>query len=175
MEDPAVKQQRAHAAAEIPARGQGSVGVEASVSRCPPPYGEGRRPDPVGDNGRKDRGMRLTERMIALEREGWEALVAGHGEAYYREHLATNAMTAFPFGVLDREAALEATGSAPPWHHFEIRDPGVVELGGNSGVIVYNVVAQRSGHEPYSAVISSTFVEDGGSWRLAFHQQSPSG
>lgn len=118
--------------------------------------------------------MRLAEQLIAIEREGWEALVAGHGGAYYREHLAANAVMAFPFGVLDREAAIDAIDSAPPWERFEMRDPKVVELSDSSGVVVYSVTAQRPGQEPYSAVISSTFVRDGDGWRLAFHQQSPS-
>jgi hypothetical protein len=118
--------------------------------------------------------VRLADRLIGLERAGWEALVAGQGEAYYREHLAANAVMAFPFGILDRQAALQAIASARPWNDFVIRDPQVVELGSNSGVVVYSVVAQRAGHESYSAVISSTFVDSGNGWRLAFHQQSPS-
>jgi hypothetical protein len=31
--------------------------------------------------------MNLTEHLIALEREGWQALAAGNDGAYYREHL----------------------------------------------------------------------------------------
>jgi hypothetical protein len=118
--------------------------------------------------------MDLAQQLIALEREGWEALVAGNGGAYYREHLSANAMMAFPFGVLDRDAALEAIGSAPPWERFEMRDPRVVQLSANSGIVVYSVTAQRPGQEPYSAVISSTFVNDAQGWKLAFHQQSAS-
>jgi hypothetical protein len=117
--------------------------------------------------------MDLAQRLIALEQEGWEALAAGDGGAYYRAHLAPNAVMAFPFGVLSREATIAAMESAPPWERFEIRDPQVVELGGDGGVVVYDVVAQRAGEEPYTAVVSSTFVRDGDGWKLAFHQQSP--
>jgi hypothetical protein len=115
----------------------------------------------------------LAEQLIRLERDGWEALVAGRGGAYYREHLTANAVMAFPFGVLSREATIEAMESAPPWDRFEIRDPQVVELGSDSGVVVYSVEAQRPGQEPYSAVVSSTFVREADGWKLAFHQQSP--
>ena len=117
--------------------------------------------------------MALAEQLIQLEREGWEALVAGRGGAYYREHLSANAAMAFPFGVMTREAAIEGMESAPAWERFEIRDPQVVELGADSGVVIYSVVAQRPGQEPYSAVVSSTFVRDAWTWKLAFHQQSP--
>jgi hypothetical protein len=117
--------------------------------------------------------MDLAERLIALEHEGWEAVVAGNGGAYYRKRLTANAVMAFPFGILTREDALEALEAARPWERFEIRDPQVVELGDDSGVVVYSVVAGRPGDEPYAAVVSSTFVRDHDGWKLAFHQQSP--
>jgi hypothetical protein len=117
--------------------------------------------------------MPLSERLIALEREGWEALAAGDGATYYRKHLTANALFAFPFGVLTREEAIDAIEAASPWAHFGISNPRVVELGHDIGVVVYTVVAQRADQAPYSAVISSTFVRDGDQWKLAFHQQSP--
>jgi hypothetical protein len=41
--------------------------------------------------------MLLAQRLIVLENDGWEALVAGNGRAYDREHLDANAVMAFPF------------------------------------------------------------------------------
>jgi hypothetical protein len=117
--------------------------------------------------------MDLEETLIAAEREGWTALTTADGGAYYREHLAVNALMAFPFGVIDRDQAIEAIESAPPWAEFELRDPRVVALTDASGVVVYSVVARRDGEGPYSAVVSSAFVREGGGWKLAFHQQTP--
>jgi hypothetical protein len=113
------------------------------------------------------------DELIELEREGWRALSSGAGRAYYRKRLTDNALVAFSFGVLTREATIEAIESAPPWSSFEMKDPRVVALNQDSGVVVYAVVAQREGETPYSAVISSTFVREDGAWRLAFHQQTP--
>lgn len=42
--------------------------------------------------------MSLSEELIALEREGWEALVAPRGGEYYRQRLAARAVMAFPLG-----------------------------------------------------------------------------
>lgn|SRR5437763_14744921 len=117
--------------------------------------------------------MRLAQRLLALEREGWEALVAGSGGAYYREHLAANAAMAFPLGVLGRAEAIAAIESAPPWERFEIRDPHVVELGDNSGVVVYRdraALRPRAvlGGDQQRVRARRRRVED------AFHQQTPS-
>ena len=111
--------------------------------------------------------------MIEAERDGWHALVSGEGAAYYREHLTDDALMAFPFGVLSWEQAIEAIESAPPWSTFEMRDPRVIVLTENSGILVYSVVAHRERQGPYSALISSAFVRREGAWKLAFHQQSP--
>jgi hypothetical protein len=117
--------------------------------------------------------MDLEETLIEAEREGWAALTTTEGGSYYREHLAADALMAFPFGVIDREQAIEAMESAPPWAEFEMRDPRVVALTEHSGVVVYSVVARRDRQEPYSAVISSAYVLRDGAWKLAFHQQTP--
>jgi uncharacterized protein DUF4440 len=117
--------------------------------------------------------MSLADRLIALEHEGWDALVAGQGARYYRDRLTDDALMAFPFGVLTRAAAIEAMESAPPWERYEIADAQVVALGEDGGIVVYDVVARRPGEEPYSAVLSTTFVRDGDVWKVAFHQQSP--
>jgi hypothetical protein len=117
--------------------------------------------------------MSVAEQLIALEREGWDALVAGEGGRYYREHLTDDALMAFSFGVLTRAATIEAMESAPPWERYEIADPQVVALSEDSGIVVYEVVARRPREEPYCAVASTTFVRDGGGWHVAFHQQSP--
>jgi hypothetical protein len=117
--------------------------------------------------------MDFDETLIEAEREGWRALTTSEAGAYYRRHLADNALMAFGFGVISREQAIEAMETAPPWAEFELRNPRVVALTDDSGVVVYSVVARREGEEPYSAVVSSTFVREGGGWKLAFHQQTP--
>lgn len=43
----------------------------------------------------------VSEQLIALEHEGWRALVAGNGGAYYRTHLTANAVMAFPVWTPD--------------------------------------------------------------------------
>jgi hypothetical protein len=111
--------------------------------------------------------------LVALERQGWQALADGRGGDYYRVSLADDALMALPFGVMGRDDAIAAMEQAPPWSTFELVDPRVVELTEDSAVVVYRANAQRAGQEPYSAMISSTFVRRDGRWLLAFHQQAP--
>lgn len=118
------------------------------------------------------RAVGFAEQLITVEREGWDALVAGHGGEYYRQKLTEDALMAFPFGVLDRDETIAAMESAPPWDSYEMTDQRVVELTGDCGVVVYRVRAQRPGQEPFSAVVSSSFVRENDDWKLAFHQQS---
>ena len=117
--------------------------------------------------------MTLDVDLVALERQGWQALADGRGGEYYRQHLAADALMAFPFGVMGREAVIEAMEQAPPWVSFELADPKVVELDDGCGIVVYRATAQRAGQPQYEATISSTFVRRDGQWLLVFHQQTP--
>ena len=127
----------------------------------------------VGLNQNEEVSEVTEEPFLELERRGWEALSSDEGGAYYREHLADNALMAFPFGVMTCDEAIEAIETSQPWSHFEISDPRVVSLTDDSAVLVYSVVAQREEEETFTAIASSTFVRQQGAWRLAFHQQSP--
>jgi len=114
----------------------------------------------------------VADELIRVERRGWEALCSDEAPSYYQQHLTDDALMAFPFGVMEREEALSAMAAAQPWSRFEIEHPRVVALGPDCGVVVYSVTAQREGNEPFSAIVSSTFVRHGDDWKLAFHQQS---
>lgn len=81
---------------------------------------------------------------------------------------------AFPFGVIDREQAIDAIASAPPWSRFEISDARVIRLGEDAAVVVDRVRPHREGQAKLEAVVSSSFVRADDSWQLAYHQKSPS-
>ena len=115
----------------------------------------------------------LETELLRTEREGWAALSAGKGGSYYRSHLTDDALMVLPIGVMDHDTAISAMESAPPWSSFEITDHRAVALTPDSGVLTYRVTARRDGQPPYEALIGSTFVRRGGSWQLAFHQQTP--
>ena len=48
--------------------------------------------------------------------------------------------------------------AAQPWSHYDMKEPRVIALDSDCGVVVYAVTTQREGQDPFSAVLSSTFV-----------------
>jgi len=119
------------------------------------------------------RDENLLKTLVSLEEQGWQALSQGTGADFYRRNLADHALMVFPFGVLAREQSIETMKAAPPWASFRIEDPRVVGLTDDSAILTYRATAQRAGQEPYSALLTTVFVKQDGTWRTAFHQQTP--
>ncbi|HLH24323.1 MAG TPA: nuclear transport factor 2 family protein [Chloroflexota bacterium] len=115
----------------------------------------------------------LERTLLALEHQGWQALAAGTGAAFYQQNLTTDALMVFPFGALTREQSIEAIKAAPPWATFRIEEARVVKLTDDSAVLTYQATAQRAGQAPYAARMTTVFVKRDGSWQTAFHQQTP--
>jgi hypothetical protein len=113
----------------------------------------------------------LEEELLALEERFWRA---GGDSEFYREHLAGEALMVFPapFGVFDREAIVASVESAPPWVDVRIEDAHVIRVGGGA-VLAYRADARNEAGESYSTYAGSVYVEEGGRWTLAFHQQTP--
>lgn len=119
--------------------------------------------------------MEAERNLIDLERAGWQAL-ATDGDAaaaFYEERLASRCVMLLPGGMLldDRDDIVDSMRGAP-WDEFALSDERVIGLGDGSGVVVYRVDATRGGDE-YAALVSSTYVSEGGRSRLAVHQQTP--
>ena len=116
--------------------------------------------------------MELLRRLVDLEDRFWAA--AGDPD-FYRRALAANAVMVFPHpaGVLDRDAVIGAVAAAVPWASWTIEDRRVVRLGDGTAALTYRAVARRDGQAPYSALVTSVYVEEDGAWKLAVHQQTP--
>jgi hypothetical protein len=108
------------------------------------------------------------EQLLRIEHE----LARGDG-ATYEQHLAEGALVVIPGDVLDRRAAVEAMDASPGWDEVSIGEESVRELGPDTALLTYRFRGRR-GRVHYAATLSSAYVRDGeGSWKLAFHQQTP--
>lgn len=113
------------------------------------------------------------EVLVDLERAGWEALSGGDPEGFYDEVLTDHAVMVFPFGAMGRAEAIASMASAPPWDEFTIEHAQVHEVAAGVATLAYRVRARRGEDDTYEAMLTSTYVDEGGQWRLALHQQSP--
>lgn len=116
--------------------------------------------------------MELEEHLLGLEEQFWK------GDAdFYRLSLTDDSLMVFaePIGILTKDRTIETLASSPRWGEIRFEDVHMVQLAEDSAIVAYKAVARREGAgSGYSALVSSAYVRRGGSWKLAFHQHTPS-
>ena len=113
----------------------------------------------------------LEETLFELERQFW--LRAGDVD-FYAEELTDDAAMVFPapFGVLDRDAVLDAIGSSANWTSVTMEERRLVALTDASAAVAYRATGVRADAR-YTTYAASVYVRRGGAWKLALHQQTP--
>jgi hypothetical protein len=116
------------------------------------------------------------DQLIDLEERGWQALASDPRTAseFYEQVLDDRVVMLLPGGMrlTDRDTIVASVGGQP-WTSYRLEDLQVLELGDDTAVVSYGVVAERDGWPSYSALMSSTYVRRDAGWKLAFHQQTP--
>ncbi|WP_336921021.1 nuclear transport factor 2 family protein [Aquipuribacter sp. SD81] len=116
--------------------------------------------------------MGVAEELLGLERQGWDSLCRGTGDAFYGGLMTDDALMVLADGtVLDREAVVASLADAPPWDDYDIADVRTVRPTGDVATLVYTGTGRR-GDTTFIAVMSSTYVRRDGRWRLALYQQT---
>jgi len=113
------------------------------------------------------------EQLVALERDGWEALTRGRARDFYDDVLAREAVMVFPFGVMERDDAIDGMAESRRWQDYRLDDVTVHDVGAGIAVVSYRVHAERDDEAPFDAMLASTYVRSRGGWRMMLHQQSP--
>lgn len=119
--------------------------------------------------------MSVKDELVRREHEAWRALSTDGATAaqHYAAELAREVLVVLPGGlVIDQRQAVIDSMQGAPWDSFEISDERILELGSDAAVLVYRATARRAGQD-YEALFNSTYVRQGGEWRLALHQQTP--
>ena len=119
--------------------------------------------------------MTTSTELIELERSAWEAMSTSGdaAAAYYEERLAKDVLLLFPGGmVIDDRAQVIQSMQDVGWESYDLQDERVLSLGDDAAVVAYRGRAKR-GEMDYEALFNSTWVREGGDWRLAVHQQTP--
>jgi hypothetical protein len=130
----------------------------------------------TGPSGQDALVAELSEHLVQLEEESWNALSSGGdtARAFFERFLDDNVVMLFPGGMEmhDRDAILESIGDQP-WSWFKIESTHVLVLSETAAILTYRATAQREGDEQYEALVSSGYRNTGGAWRMCFHQQTP--
>jgi hypothetical protein len=113
--------------------------------------------------------------LIDLERSAWKALSTSGdaAAAFYDDVLAKDVLVLLPGGMtIDDRATVVDSMRQADWTTFELSDERVLDLTDDSAVVTYQAKAERPGGD-YHALLNSTYVREGGDWKLALHQQTP--
>lgn len=114
--------------------------------------------------------IHLEDHLFRIEQKFWT-----QGSKFFDRNLAYAAIMVFPepVGVLPREQILASLARQQRWTRVTFEEHRLLELSDRTALVTYKATARRDDGEPYVVHASSAYVRDGGSWKLAFHQQTP--
>ena len=113
----------------------------------------------------------LPARLMHEEHAGWRAIVEGRGGEHYQRAMTRDALMIVDGAAFGRDEVLTAMRSAPPWDEYHLHEPAVIRLGDRAGILVYRAEARR-GDDTVNLRMSTTYLIEGGSWKVAAHQQT---
>jgi hypothetical protein len=121
--------------------------------------------------------MGFADEVLDIEHAGWQALaMAGAAPAFYDQVLDDEIVFLLPGGLrVDNRVDVIDSLSGAPWDWYRIDDAHVLALGDGVACVHYRAAAQRGDEPVYEALMASTYVRRPDGWRLAVHQQTPTG
>jgi hypothetical protein len=114
--------------------------------------------------------MSLEDELFALEEKFWP------GDAdFYRAHLDTQCVVAFTemSGAMAKEQIAGMIKDGQRWRDLKLTRKGFYQPTKDTAIITYEVNAIRDNGSPHKANVSTAYVDRGGDWKMAFHQQTP--
>jgi len=96
------------------------------------------------------------------------------GPEFYEKRMMADACMVFPspVGILEGQEILDGLRQGPRWQSVDFREKSQVRSG-DTTVLAYKATAERKDSQPYIALCSSTYIRNGGTWKLLSHQQTP--
>ena len=112
----------------------------------------------------------MDEELWDLERRFWT-----EGSEHYCAALHPESVMVFvePAGILSGDEIIEQVEAADRWRDVEMTERTLTRPSPDVAVLAYRATARREGTDPYSCGCSSTYLRDGGEWKLVQHQQTP--
>ena len=113
--------------------------------------------------------MGLKDELLEIEKGFW---LAGVEEA--RAHVAEEVMLLFKQmkGLYPREQVAQSMSDPNRWQDLRLSDVMVTQPNADVALLGYEARAKRADGQPYRCLAGSTYVREGGTWKLALHQHS---
>jgi hypothetical protein len=115
----------------------------------------------------------LEEKIVALEKQGWEAIKNKDWNGLSRL-LTEDFVEVGDMGTRGKSAAMEDLKANLTLTEYSMQDPKVLELGKDGSLLTYQLVQKGSykGQDlPSKTNCSAAYVRRGGKWlNLSFHQ-----
>ena len=117
----------------------------------------------------------ILEDLITIERTLWE-----NNAEIYHERYSPEALLIFPgVGRIDRETAVAAirkeNAEGRAWAEVRFDDVDGRWVKSDAAALISYMATARWNYESSASktLCASVYVREGGSWRVAFHQQTP--
>ncbi|MGX5914312.1 hypothetical protein ACR0ST_06215 [Aliidiomarina sp. Khilg15.8] len=118
----------------------------------------------------------MIKEIIQLEKKGWEALSTDSDSAreFFSSVLHRDAVLLRPGDnrIADVDDILKSI-TKNPWKGFKMENERAIALSDKVAVFIYRLNAERESGEMYSALVSSTYVEEEGELKLIVNQHTP--
>lgn len=115
--------------------------------------------------------MMIADMLWDMERQFWT-----ESAAFHDRHMADECILLLPppAGVLTKDGILGSLNESPPWAGVRFGGRRLLTMHERVLVLAYNATAHRR-NDPvtYRALVSSLYRNRDGSWKMAFHQQTP--
>lgn len=112
------------------------------------------------------------EDLVALEHAGWDALCEHRGGTFYSDLMTDDAVMVLVNGaVMDRDTIACSLDQAPPWDHYEITNPRLLQHCADCASLLYQATAAR-GSDTFTALMTSTYALVDGRPRLTLYTQT---
>jgi hypothetical protein len=114
--------------------------------------------------------MALENDLFALEQQFWPG-----DAAFYRDHLDEQCVVAFTemSGLMSKEQIAGMIKEGQRWRDLKLTRKGFYAPTKDVAILTYEINALRDNGTPHKANVSTVYVDRGGRWKMAFHQQTP--
>jgi hypothetical protein len=87
--------------------------------------------------------------------------------------MTADGYTVFPHGVVERDELIARWNSHEPLKEYQLSEPRLLLVDGESVLVHYHVTADGSWLPGYRAFVTALYIWEGDNWALVMRQHTP--